>query len=657
MYLVLDLETTIKTGYGRKGNPFLNRIVAFALKNSMINISDIESNPNTIMKSVPGTIKTIIGHNLKFDLLYLWKSDRLQYMFQEGLKIWDTQLAEYILSGQQHKYPALRDIAVNKYGCDEREKVMEPYWEKGICTAEIPQDLVIYDVKNDVADTESVYLQQLERADELGMLTYIEAIMDGLLATTEAEYNGLYVSKQKLLQNKALLEKDLERHLHEFLIKIKPYWTDKVEFSVTNPGMLSVLLFGGIIKHEVVEPMIDEEGNPVVFKTGVRTGELKTRKATYNISINGLKIYPSEETARAGIYQTNEESLLDIQKKVKKGIGFDVVSMILEIRGINKQLSTYYDNVLELIYEDALLHPTFNHVSTDTGRLSAGNPNVQNQPHAGESLVQQHFTSRFEGGKLIAGDYSQIEIVVQAELSGDPIYIQDVKDGVDFHTKRLAMSEGCEYKHAIEKIQIQKDPEWIEKRKKIKTFSFQRAYGAGSWLISQTIGLPQEQIEELIKLEELEYCGLKEYNDQLESIVKATAERISGTPLSMGWYKTFTGKRYYTKQRYNRKTGSPEWVVPQIKNYGIQGTAFDVAIIMLGRYWRNNLIHNRDKYLFINMVHDSFMLDSKPEFVQEAGESLQYLTKVKEMCTEVFDYEFKLDVKLDVKSGNSWYEV
>ncbi len=705
-YLILDLETTIKKSYGRTANPFDkdNRIVAIGLKPQN---EDVEGHYITYLKTgfkfFTPKFKVIVGHNIKFDLLYLWGYEALQDWFRRGGRIWDTQLAEYYLTGQQHKYPALRDIAVNKYGCPEREKLMEKYWgnkntivdedgylvEPGcgyyetflgdfneedqpiyvsqlkegykhiigsICTSEIPQELVLEDVKNDVLDTESIYLQQLEKAEELGMGRFLYLAMDGLLATTEAEYNGMYIDQTKLLENKKKLEIELSTKTEMFVNKILPYWYKNIDFSVSNPGHLSVLLFGGILKHKVIIPVLDAEGNCTYFKSGDKKDQIKTKKEIRDVEVKGLGISQAYgiETKRQGIYETNEEALLEVQKKVK-GDTKEIITEILEIRKINKQLNTYYDNVLELIYDDSRIHPAFNHVSTDTGRLSASNPNVQNQPHAGESRVLEHFSSRFPRGSIVTGDYSQIEIVVQAQLSEDSIYITDVKKGIDFHTKRLALSEGCEYQYALKMIKEVKDPIWIEKRKQIKVFSFQRAYGAGSWLISQTTGIPEEQVKELIRLEDLEYCGLKEYNDQLELLVKATAKQLPNSPLKQGWYKTFTGKKYYTKQRFDKK-GNIGWVVPQIKNYGIQGTAFDIAIIQLGKYWRENLIHNRDKYLFINMVHDSFMLDCKSEYIQEAVESLQFLTQIEKMCKEEFDYDWEIPVKLEVKTGDSWYE-
>lgn len=663
-YLCFDLETNTKTMHGRKANFLYNDIVAAGYKNSMVSKTLYSSDKELIVDNIPNDVKELVGHNIRFDLLYIWKVEKLQYMLKNGLKVWDTQLAHYFLSGQKDKYPALRDIAVNKYGCDERPKVMEEYWKNGVDTCEIPQDLVLHDVLNDVIDTESIYLQQLQEAEECGMLDYIEAQMDFLLAMTEAEYNGIKVNREVLHKNKILLEEELQIKTVEFLKNIEQRWTEIIPFSITNPGHLSTLLFGGSLKHFVVEPVINELGELTLIKSGINKGTVKTKKIQRDIVLKGLELFadPEKMTAREGVYETNEDALeLVLVRNRSNKQAREIIEQILYLRGLNKQISTYYIGTEECLYNDDLVHPVFNHTSTETGRLSSTKPNAQNQPSAEDSLVLQHFVSRFKGGKIISADYSQIEIVVQAELSCDKRYQQDVLDGVDFHCMRLGLKERVPYADVIHYIKTLKDPIWISKRKAVKVFSFQRSYGAGKVKISASTGMSEEEVAELIKIEDLTYDGLKRFNDKLKEIVEFTAEKIPGSVYKEGYYKFFMGKKYYFKEynapKFMKERGIAYSFKPQqIKNYGIQGTAFDVAAIMLGRLWREKLIHNREKYLLINMVHDSFMLDCKAEYISESTESLQDLTRVKEMCSEVFGYNWTLPIKIEVKAGESWYE-
>lgn len=221
-YLILDLETGCRKVYGRTANPWYNPIVAIGLaKQGEVYSEYIYPNKleNLILQE-----DVIVGHNLSFDLLYLWGCKDLQDFFKRGGKIWDTSEAEYTLTGQKHIFPALRDIAVNKYGCKEREKKMEAYWEKGIETIDIPKELVIEDVENDVLDTEQVYLKQLEKAKQTGMITLLEERMDFVLATIEMEYNGMYVNKDILETNEKKLQQEYDTALQDFNTLIQKYW-------------------------------------------------------------------------------------------------------------------------------------------------------------------------------------------------------------------------------------------------------------------------------------------------------------------------------------------------------------------------------------------------------------------------------------------------
>lgn len=226
-YLVIDIENnnSPETQYGRGAGNFLyDKIVAISYKNKDFLFADYYKDKEFIYPKINSDIKLLVGHNIKHDLLFLWNITRLQNLLKEGLKIWDTQLVEYILTGQRHKYPALRDIAINKYNCPEREKLCESYWNKGIQTSEIPRELVLKDVQNDVLDTESVFLKQYELVIERNLLPLIQGQMDFLLATIEIEYNGMKIDRKIFRENKQKLEILLEQKKKEFLELIKPYW-------------------------------------------------------------------------------------------------------------------------------------------------------------------------------------------------------------------------------------------------------------------------------------------------------------------------------------------------------------------------------------------------------------------------------------------------
>lgn len=433
-------------------------------------------------------------------------------------------------------------------------------------------------------------------------------------------------------------------------------------FNPNSNDDLSLLFFGGTTKEEVVEPV-----DGTCYKSGKKKGEMKFRKVLKEKRIEGLGLIPLDEwkTKKEGVYQTNEEVLhvittwfrddpeaLDLGITTKQGIAAkQIAEKILKIRGLKKQLSTYYISTEELIYDcDSCVHPQFSHVATDTGRLGCKAPNVQNQPDRAVSLAKCHFTSRFiPNGTLLSADYGQLEICVQAQISQDRNYINDVIKGIDFHVKRLALKEDIDYEEA--EYRVESDPMWKEKRKAIKGFSFARAYGAGIAKIASQTGLNEEDIKDLIEKEEKEYPQLKQFYINLGKQVD-----------SHGYYTGFTGRRYqfkkYPAPAWMRRKGINENYSPtEIKNYIVQGTATaDIVLVMLGKFWREKALLNRDKYLLINTVHDSVMLDCKKEFVDDAKKDLQILKEVAIMTEKKFSYQWTVPINIDISEGQSWYE-
>lgn len=225
-YLVIDCENDNSDKYERKAGNFLyDPIVAIGIKELQYEVvavyfDDSDEDVDFIWPNA----QIIVGHNIKHDLLFLWNIPQLQTWLQQGGQIWDTQLVEYIITGHQSRYAALRDLAVNKYGCIAREKLMEKYWDQGFKTSEIPKDMVLEDVKNDVLDTEQIYLKQLEIVKSQGQQMLIKTQMDGLLATIEMEYNGMKISLDTLEANKLQLQAKLEEKQAQLLELVRPYW-------------------------------------------------------------------------------------------------------------------------------------------------------------------------------------------------------------------------------------------------------------------------------------------------------------------------------------------------------------------------------------------------------------------------------------------------
>jgi DNA polymerase-1 len=418
---------------------------------------------------------------------------------------------------------------------------------------------------------------------------------------------------------------------------------------------LSCLFFGGTFTEVVREPQFDIHGNPLLTKTGPNKGTIKLKNVNKEIKITGFGLKPLKQWAnkKADGYSTNEEVLKFLSQK-KNHPAAKIATKLLELRGLSKELGTYYEGVGSLIYPDDKIHPAFVHVATDTSRLASKNPNVQNVPG---SAVKAHFVSRYTNGHIIAFDYSQIEVVTQAQISGDEQYISDVIEGKDMHCVYLAFKENMCYNDVYRLCQEEKVPEWVEKRSNIKAFTFSRAFGAGAKSISYKTGIPLDEVKQLIQTEEEVYSGLSRYNANLSDYVTSVCDSngfgVYASPIT-GCRWTFQKKEApdWIKEKGINKTFKPT----ELKNYPVQGTAANIVLCMVGRLWRKSLQY-RDRFVLINTVHDSVMVDCKPEWIEWTKDFIQKeLQDVHAMVKERFNYEWKTPFKIDVKSGRSWSE-
>ncbi len=443
-YLCIDIENNNTNRYKRNaGNFMYDKIIAIGIK-PYDGESEAIYNPQSGLEALLdiGDYTLLLGHNIKHDLLFLWKDRGIQTFFKKGYKIWDTQLAEYYLTSFQKKYPELRDIAVNKYECKDRIKAIDEllfnftkkklakhkrtfkeqmqrtlvlfpqFLEEDILkfkqVSDLPKELVLEDVQNDVLDTESIFLQQYTECEKRGILQVVELQMESLLFTIEAEYNGFKLNLNTLNQNQIELQTKLDEKTKEFYTHIKPYWDYKEEFILKGSGSkkdLYALFFGQQRKIFTKMHQIDLNGCPIIIKNGKNKGCLKLVNTKTIINITGLGLIAQNnwKTEKGNI--SIDESMLTEVINTINAVGIlsqkeidisNICALLLEIRGLEKSISTYYESINDLVYDcDSCIHGKFNHVATQTGRLSSNDPNLQNVPRKGDNKIKAHFISRY----------------------------------------------------------------------------------------------------------------------------------------------------------------------------------------------------------------------------------------------------------------------
>lgn len=378
-YTVIDLETSIKNrGDGaigkNKADPFVpeNKIVWVGTRTNSIN----KTEKTDTYKIEPDIM--LVGQNIKFDLHYLMRDEDNRTVLPT-CSIWDTQLAEYILTGQQVKMISLDKLA-EKYGGTLKDDKIKEYWDCGVETEDIPDSEIEPYLIGDLENTDKVFREQIKRAQDKGLLPLISSQMEALLATTEMEYNGMYFSKGSamseltvLLKQKMILEKDIVAAMRLFIPAIVI-----PEPNVESKDHLSAFLFGGELKYTNDKPVYDDDGNVVRYKTGLKKGLVKTKRTKCTYSIDGITVpKPEWETKKAGVYKTDEEVLSELRDKSNPFVaGF--CDDLLRFRNLSKEVGTYYGPYINLVHEDACIHGRLIHTNTNTGRLSSQSPNLQN---------------------------------------------------------------------------------------------------------------------------------------------------------------------------------------------------------------------------------------------------------------------------------------
>jgi hypothetical protein len=258
----------------------------------------------------------------------------------------------------------------------------------------------------------------------------------------------------------------------------------------------------------------------------------------------------------------------------------------------------------------------------------------------------------------------QLEVVGQAFLSGDEQMKQDIRDGVDFHCSRLAAKLGEKYEKVYKACHIHNIPKYIKMRKDIKTFSFQRAYGAGVNAIMESTGMSRSEVEELIAIEEEMYPEVSKYYESVSAEVSRSRRPTSGRteqgfPQGKGVFKSITGREYWFKEYDSfRRDKDVDFSMPQLKNYPVQGfSTADIVPLVLGKLYRRlkSNVHLNGKVFLINTVHDSIILDvHKDKTTQTAFIMREEMEKGGDYLNETFNIGFDLPLRAEVTWGPSW---
>lgn len=314
--------------------------------------------------------KLIIGFNLKFDLHW---ARRMGTILSE-IPVWDCQLAHFILTNQQTKYPSLEGVCAY-YGLEGKDDLIKSkYWENGIDTPDIPPEEMLHYLSIDLLRTMQVYEKQVEHFKQFPKLYKLFRLQcQDLHVLAEMEWNGLILDVAQAQQK----EKETLERIAEIEVSLNQKCPN-IQLNWDSGDDVSCFLYGGVITRERREVA-------GVYKTGQKLGQLRYRIEEDKYELPQLtKPIKGSELKKDGYYSTDEGTLRQLTG-VKS-----IVDLLLERAKLSKLLD-YFSGLPSLIKEmdwpNSEIHGQLNQCVAITGRLSANKPNQQNQTDESKQLL------------------------------------------------------------------------------------------------------------------------------------------------------------------------------------------------------------------------------------------------------------------------------
>lgn len=686
--------------------------------------SDKEHEHTTPIEQILSKVNVFVAHNATYEIHWMLSRFYEPFMdfLRRGGRVFCTQYAEYLLSRQEELYPKLDEVAP-RYGGTHKIDEVKLLWEKGVLTADIDPDILheyLCSDHGDVINTEKIYLGQLEALKERGMLEMTKLRMDALLFNAFATFFGMHVNMKTAYKNLEIQNKrieELKNEINDYLPSDLPF-----DFNFNSDYHLSALIFGGPVEYRCkvsYEPKKYELGDfyevngefietnkyfgalefCTRYKSGKNKGMIKVFRRPTNIEKLkwGTQIYHFEglidlTVLPVGIQEaflgdrsdfTGKRTMVDGSPVFSTGTDaltllkkyLPIADKLLELGALEKDVGTYYlkrevdadgnvlstRGMLQFVLPSGIIHHNLNNCATRTGRLSSNRPNLQNLPRDGTSKVKEMLDSRFgEQGRVIEVDYTSLEVVALAAISGDQNLIKALVNGTDMHCFRLAFDMRLPYEEVYKYCHDEEHPkhkEFKELRTAIKRKSFAAQYGASAKGIAYSTGCDEKDAQRFLdneaKLfpeatafrkivrEKVEITGLQE-----KKFIRDRDPTGAYYLCRKGYFKANGGTEYSFRQYIKKERGKTitDYKDTEIANYPIQGEGAFIVQCACGRVIRwlikENFYGNR--VLPINTVHDAIYLDvCSDDYAQRTCRAVQWImeTTPKYMCSVIPQYK------------------
>jgi len=482
-----------------------------------------------------------IGHNLKFDVsILLWNGIQLQ-----GL-LFDTMIAHALLE-------------------PDRRHSMDALSEQFLGYSPIPITELIGDKKS-------------------SQITMFDVVPEKVAEYAAEDADVTW--QLSLLFAPKLIEQGLEHVFHDIEMPLLPVLIrmEKIGIRLDEAALKRASLELNALIIQLEEKIYDLAGTHFNLNSPKQLGEILFDK---------LKLVEKAKKTKTGQYSTDESILSELAGE------HEIARLLLEYREATKLKSTYVDALPQSVFPATQrIHTSFSQTGAITGRLASSNPNLQNIPI--RSTMGQQIRAAFVASDdrhiLFSADYSQIELRVMAELSGDPGMIEAFQQGLDIHTATAAKV----YKLPLSEVNA-------EMRRKAKMVNFGIIYGISAFGLAQRLGISRFESADIIKQYFDQYPGVKAYMDRI--IVECREK---------GYVETLTGRRRWIREIKSSNGTIRNAAERTAINTPIQGTAADMIKIAMSRI--DKLLTEQDyETRMILTVHDELLFNMPPGEIDSVG--------------------------------------
>ena len=511
-----------------------------------------------------------IGHNLKYDLSLLkWQG------IDVAGELFDTMLAHSMKEPEmRHGLDYLSTLYLG-YQPITTEELIGPKGPNQKNMREVPLETLSQYACEDADVTLQVATAILPDIEARGVSKVCYEVECPLIPVLiDMEYEGIRLDTDALAAYSKVLEKDIED------LQARIFSAAGHEFNIDSPKQLGIVLY----------EELQLEANPKKTATGQ--------------------------------YSTRESELVRLSGK------HEVVAEVMDYRSARKLKSTYVDQLpLAVDPRTQRVHTHYSQSWTATGRMQSNDPNLQTIPVRKQRgrEIRAAFVPRDQDHLILSADYSQIELRIMAELSGDEGMLSAFENHEDIHTVTASK---------VYKVDL--DDVTREMRAKAKTVNFGIIYGISSFGLQQRLNIPRGEAAELIRNYFEKYPGVQGYIDRTIEFAK-----------EHGYVATQTGRRRYLRDINSRSRGSVAAAERLAMNSPIQGTAADMLKLAMIRVHRA-LAEGGFQTKMVLTVHDEIVFDM-PKREQD-----EVMPVIEQAMKNTLDMKVPIEVEMGV--GENWLE-